>query len=83
LWWSEGATPLPSAAWKTHAVIEGDAGEEYSYPSLVQMPATPIAQRLPAEGNTGVATRPGDLWISYTHRRQAIAVERWVPRCEP
>ncbi len=83
LWWSEGATPLPSAAWKTHAVIEGDAGEEYSYPSLVQMPATPIAQRPPAEGNTGVATRHGDLWISYTHRRQAIAVERWVPRCEP
>ena len=68
--WSQSTQPLDATAWHTQSVIDGGAGDEYSYPSLVEW--TP--------SNSTAATR--DVWLSYTHRRQAIAVERWQSRCE-
>jgi predicted neuraminidase len=70
LWWSQTTTPTDAAAWQTQPVMEGAAGEEYSYPSLVELPATPAMGA------------PSELWLSYTHRRQAIAVERWQADCK-
>jgi predicted neuraminidase len=90
--WSEGRGEVHAATWTTRHVIEGQGAEEYSYPSLVQLPAQPSgpgAQSLQATQTpqttpqTEATLYPGDLWISYTYRRQAIAVERWVPRCAP
>ena len=69
LWMSDTTQPLEAASWRTRSVIEGAAGDEYSYPSLAELPSSPQAGTL------------GELWMSYTHRRQAIAVERWVSDC--
>ena len=69
LWWSQSTRPADAASWRTQPVMEGAAGEEYSYPSLVELPAS---QQTPASS---------EIWLSYTHRRQAIAVERWVADC--
>lgn len=69
LWWSQTTKPEDPAAWTTQPVIEGASGEEYSYPSLAALP-----NRLNGQSSS-------DIWLSYTHRRQAIAVERWQPNC--
>jgi predicted neuraminidase len=69
LLWSQSTQPADPASWRTQAVIEGGAGEEYSYPSLAEVPAS---------ATSGVSR---ELWLSYTHRRQAIAVERWQAAC--
>lgn len=90
--WSEGRGEVNATTWTTRSVMEGQGAEEYSYPSLVQLPAQPSgaatqSQRAPQNPQMppqpDAAPHPGDLWISYTHRRQAIAVERWVARCAP
>ena len=70
LWLSHTAQPEVAAAWQTRSVIEGSVGEEYSYPSMAELPTS-------AQAGTS-----SELWMSYTHRRQAIAVERWVVDCE-
>ncbi|MBU3651883.1 MAG: hypothetical protein FGM44_02245 [Limnohabitans sp.] len=69
LWLSDTTQPQDAAAWRTRSVVEGVAGDEYSYPSLAELPASP---------QTGSTI---ELWMSYTHRRQAIAVERWMADC--
>jgi predicted neuraminidase len=69
LWWSQTTQPRDATAWRTQPVVEGAAGDEYSYPSLVAVPASP---------STGGGD---DIWLSYTHRRQAIAVEHWQANC--
>ena len=69
LWLSDTTQPSDAATWQTRPVIEGAAGEEYSYPSVAEIPRSPQA------------SSPNELWLSYTHRRQAIAVERWVADC--
>lgn len=69
LLWSQSTHAADAASWQTHGVMEGRAGDEYSYPSLTALPASPQA---------GTAD---EIWLSYTHRRQAIAVERWLPHC--
>ena len=92
LLWSEGLGEVNASTWTTRSVIEGQGAEEYSYPSLVQLPEQPLGPgaQSPQASQTShtlpqsaAAPHPGDLWISYTHRRQAIAVERWVSRCAP
>jgi predicted neuraminidase len=70
LWWSQSTQPEDATSWRTQPVMEGGAGEEYSYPSFVEFPTS--SSRGPAR----------DVWLSYTYRRQAIAVERWQPNCE-
>jgi predicted neuraminidase len=67
--WSQSWQPTDAASWQTQTVVEGGAGDEYSYPSLTELPAYPQS------------TGAHEIWLSYTDRRQAIAVERWLPRC--
>ena len=69
LWLSQSPQPTDPATWHTRPVMQGAVGDEYSYPSLAEVPASLQA------GSSG------ELWLSYTHRRQAIAVERWVTHC--
>jgi predicted neuraminidase len=67
--WSQSRQPMDASSWHTQTVAEGAAGDEYSYPSVTELPAS-------AQG-------PGthEIWLSYTDRRQAIAVERWQSAC--
>ncbi len=69
LWLSQSSQPQSPTSWRTRAVVTGGAGDEYSYPSVAELPSA------------SPADHPGELWLSYTHRRQAIAVERWVADC--
>ena len=69
LWLSQTTHPQDPTTWRTRPVVEGDAGDEYSYPSVAE---------LPVASPSGLAS---ELWVSYTHRRQAIAVERWMADC--
>ena len=70
LWWSQTTQPADATSWRTQPVMEGVAGEEYSYPSLVELPST------------SASAGAGDIGLSYTYRRQAIAMERWQAHCE-
>lgn len=69
LWLSQTTQPQDPTAWQTRPVVEGGTGDEYSYPSVAELPVP------------SPAAPPGELWLSYTHRRQAIAVERWTADC--
>ena len=53
--------------WPGQTVVQGAAGSEFSYPSLLARPAR--------DGGT-------ELWLSYTDQRQAIAHARLQRHCE-
>lgn len=59
-------------AWTTQPVVEGGAAQEYSYPTLVEVPAS----------NAPAGALP-DVWLSYTHQRKAIAFQQLRPACAP
>jgi predicted neuraminidase len=69
LWWSHTTQPQEPTAWQSRPVVQGAPGEEYSYPSVIELPASPQTNRA------------AELWLSYTDRRQAIAVEQWMADC--
>jgi predicted neuraminidase len=57
----------PAIAWHTHTLIDGVKADEYSYPTLIEVPTQGAAQP--------------DVWLSYTHMRQAIAYKQLRPTC--
>jgi predicted neuraminidase len=59
-------------AWTTHTLVDGVAADEYSYPTLIEVPPS----ALPTKGSN----QP-DVWLSYTHMRKAIAYKQLRPAC--
>jgi len=57
-------------SWTTRTLIDGVKADEYSYPTLIEVP-----QGVPAS-----STSP-DVWLSYTHMRKAIAFKQLRPNC--
>lgn len=60
-------TPL---SWTTRTLIDGVKADEYSYPTLIEVP----------QDKTVKATQP-DVWLSYTHMRKAIAFKQLRANC--
>lgn len=60
-------TPL---SWTTRTLIDGVKADEYSYPTLIEVP----------QDRTLKATQP-DVWLSYTHMRKAIAFKQLRANC--
>lgn len=56
---------------KTQPWVVGQSGDEFSYPSLIE--ATQQPKRISAQP---------ELWLSYTHKRQAIAFQRLQMVCD-
>jgi predicted neuraminidase len=52
-------------SWTTRTLIDGVKADEYSYPTLIEVP-----QGAPDK------TVPPDVWLSYTHMRKAIAFKQ-------
>lgn len=56
--------------WTTRLLMDGVKADEYSYPTLIEVPSLTQAQNaLP------------DVWLSYTHMRRAIAFKQLRPHC--
>ncbi len=64
-------SPNQPLAWETRTLIDGVKADEYSYPTLIEVPSTAQAAQnaLP------------DVWLSYTHMRRAIAFKQLRPHC--
>ena len=60
-------TPM---SWTTRTLIDGVKADEYSYPTLIEVP----------QDKTVKATQP-DVWLSYTHMRKAIAFKQLRANC--
>lgn len=60
-------------AWSTRTLIEGRKADEFSYPTLIEVPSTHPSQGVPQ----GVP----DVWLSYTHMRQTIAFKQLRLNC--
>ncbi len=63
-------SPNQPLAWTTRTLIDGVKSDEYSYPTLIEVP--PAAQAQAA---------PPDVWLSYTHMRRAIAFKQLRAHC--
>lgn len=59
--------------WTTRTLIDGVKADEYSYPTLIEVPPT-------EKTNTSDQGAP-DVWLSYTHMRKAIAFKQLRPHC--
>ena len=58
-------SPNDPLSWRTRTLIDGAKADEYSYPTLIEVPPSTVAQNeLP------------DVWLSYTHMRKAIAFKQ-------
>jgi predicted neuraminidase len=57
-------------SWTTRTLIDGVKADEYSYPTLIEVP----------QDLTVKATQP-DVWLSYTHMRKAIAFKQLRANC--
>lgn len=57
-------------SWTTRTLIDGAKADEYSYPTLIEVPQGPSAH-----------TTVPDVWLSYTHMRQAIAFKQLRANC--
>lgn len=57
-------------SWTTRTLIDGVKADEYSYPTLIEVPQDPAAK-----------TTPPDVWLSYTHMRRAIAFKQLRSNC--
>lgn len=57
-------------SWTTRTLIDGVKADEYSYPTLIEVP----------QDRTVKATQP-DVWLSYTHMRKAIAFKQLRANC--
>lgn len=51
--------------WTTRTLIDGVKADEYSYPTLIEVPQDMAAK-----------ATPPDVWLSYTHMRRAIAFKQ-------
>lgn len=60
-------------AWTTRTLIDGVKADEYSYPTLIEVPTTDKA-------DASHRSAP-DVWLSYTHLRKAIAFKQLRPHC--
>jgi len=60
-------------AWTTRTLIDGVKADEYSYPTLIEVPLTDNAD--PSR------LSPPDVWLSYTHMRKAIAFKQLRAHC--
>jgi predicted neuraminidase len=63
-------SPNQPLSWTTRTLIDGVKADEYSYPTLIEVP----------QGLAAPSTPP-DVWLSYTHKRQAIAFKQMRPSC--
>ena len=52
-------------SWVTRTLIDGVKADEYSYPTLIEVP----------QGTSDKTVQP-DVWLSYTHMRKAIAFKQ-------
>jgi predicted neuraminidase len=52
-------------SWTTRTLIDGVKADEYSYPTLIEVP----------QGFANQPTHP-DVWLSYTHMRKSIAFKQ-------
>ena len=57
-------------SWTTRTLIDGVKANEYSYPTLIEVPQSAAAS----------STLP-DVWLSYTHMRKVIAFKQLRPNC--
>jgi predicted neuraminidase len=57
-------------SWTTRTLIDGVKADEYSYPTLIEVPQGAAA-----------SSTPPDVWLSYTHMRKAIAFKQLRPHC--
>jgi len=57
-------------SWTTRTLIDGVKADEYSYPTLIEVPTI----------TTAYNTQP-DVWLSYTHMRKAIAFKQLRFNC--
>ena len=57
--------------WHTRTLMDGVKADEYSYPTLIEVPSNPSATSVP------------DVWLSYTYMRQAIAFKQLRAACGP
>lgn len=71
----------PQQPWSPTVLVKGEAGSEYSYPSMLWLDGAPaeLAQRKAAA--RGPVT--SEVWVSYTDQRQAISFARLVMTCQP
>lgn len=58
-------SPEQPLAWHTRTLIDGAKSDEYSYPTLIEVPADAQPR----------GSAP-DVWLSYTHMRRAIAFKQ-------
>jgi len=63
-------SPNQPLVWTTRTLVEGVKADEYSYPTLIEVP--PSAQ---------TSNAPPDVWLSYTHMRRAIAFKQLHAHC--
>ena len=60
---------MPSS-WSTRTLVDGAKSDEYSYPTLIEVPAS-----------NGLSKTPPDVWLSYTHMRKSIAYKQLRGHC--
>ena len=59
-----------SLSWSTRTLVDGAKSQEYSYPTLIEVPVSSDS------GKT-----PPDVWLSYTHLRKSIAFKQLRAHC--
>ena len=57
-------------SWTTRTLIDGVKADEYSYPTLIEVPQS-----------TAADPSPPDVWLSYTHMRKSIAFKQLRSAC--
>lgn len=67
----------PKEAWTSTVLAKGEAGSEYSYPSMIWLDRKPNDLR---EGSRSAHT--SEVWVTYTDQRQAIAFARLIVNCQ-
>ena len=69
----------PQQTWQSSVLVQGEAGSEYSYPSMLWLDVAPTDLRHVVLS----AATTHEVWVSYTDQRQAIAFARLVLTCQP